>query len=157
MNKLASIHPDHLLDRARRGALSPDERQRLGAHLASCRACAWEQAATDDFERERGALEAGGAFDPAQLDRLVDVAMGGAEGPPQTPLLKTGPERRHRVQPRGSRWGLAAAAVIAAALGAATTLPGRSPLDTARADPDHAFTDENLDAGAVSAGVGDDS
>ena len=83
MNKLASIHPDHLLDLARRGTLPPGERQRLGAHLAVCQPCAWEQAATDDFERERGAME----IDPAQLDRLVGGALSrwGRERP-QTPV-----------------------------------------------------------------------
>jgi hypothetical protein len=67
------------------------------------------------------------------------------------------PPKPRVAQPRSSRWGLAAAAVIAAAIGAATTLPARGPLGTARVDPERAFTDANLDAGAVSAGVGDDS
>jgi anti-sigma factor RsiW len=161
MNKLASIHPDHLLDLARRGALPPDERQRLGAHLAACRPCAWEQAATDDFEREQGFLEAGGAFDAAHLDRLVEGALARA-GLVTAAAVTLGdtpkpPAKPRAAQPRSSRWGLAAAAVIAAAIGAAMTLPTRGPLDTARVDPERAFSDANLDAGAVSAGVGDDS
>ena len=39
------------------GGLSPDAWRTLAGHLASCPACAWEQAATDDFGRERQALE----------------------------------------------------------------------------------------------------
>ena len=147
MSKLASIHPDHLLDLARRGRIPPADRQRLGAHLAACAPCAWEQAATDDFEREQAFL----GFDPAQLDRLVDGALARAG------LTIGAPSRvRARRQAVGSRWGLAAAALIAAAIGAAITLPARSPGEGARVDP-LAATDANLDAGAIGAGVGDDS
>ena len=150
MSKLAMIHPDHLLDRARLGVLPPDERQRLGAHLAVCAPCAWEQAATDDFAREQATL----GFDPAQLDRLVEGALARAgivleAAPSAAPL-------RARQQAGGSRWGLAAAALLAAAIGAAMTLPARGPGEGARIDP-LASTDANLDAGAIGAGVGDDS
>jgi membrane-bound lytic murein transglycosylase B len=144
MNKLAVIHPDHLLDQARRNTLAPDERRRLGAHLAVCGPCAWEQAATDDFAREQAVV----GFDPEQLDRLVDGALSRAG-------ILAEPRPRQKQQP-ASRWGLAAAALLAAAIGAAMTLPARSPGEGARVDP-LASTDANLDAGAIGAGVGDDS
>ena len=71
-NILAVIHPDHLLDQARCGALPPEQWQQLGAHLAACAACAWEQSATDDFAREQASLD---DLDASRLDALVGGAL----------------------------------------------------------------------------------
>jgi hypothetical protein len=42
------LHPEDLLDRARRGVLSADEAARLRAHLAGCSACRFEHVLADD-------------------------------------------------------------------------------------------------------------
>src|SRR6185503_11694297 len=44
------LHPEELLDRARRGEASPEELRRLGEHLASCTACAFERAVAHDAD-----------------------------------------------------------------------------------------------------------
>jgi|HubBroStandDraft_1064217.scaffolds.fasta_scaffold841403_2 hypothetical protein len=153
MSKLALVHPDHLLDGARRGALAPEGWRALGAHLAGCRACAFEQAAASDFARANDA----GAFDaPGQrggpggghLDRLVEGALARADLAPRPRAAAPGKTGAT------ARW--VAAAVIAAAVGAVVVLgaPGRG----ARRDPLLAPpSDASLDAGAGSPLVGGDS
>ena len=148
---MAVIHPDHLLDQARssRGrAIAPEAWQQLGAHLAACGPCAFEQAVTDDFAREREA----GAIDAGHLDRLVEGALARASGdlPPRARRAAVGVGVASAV-----RW-VAAAAVIAAAIGAVVTMgaPGRG----ARRIPSVATPSEaNLDAGAGAPLVGGDS
>ena len=54
MNELAEMHPEDLLDRAALGALTPEQRARLSAHLASCEICAAQVRLLDDFDREEG-------------------------------------------------------------------------------------------------------
>src|SRR4051812_10189774 len=51
------LHPEDLLDRSRRGVASAEERQRLAAHLADCRACRFEAVLAADCaagERSHG-------------------------------------------------------------------------------------------------------
>jgi Putative zinc-finger len=161
VSKPAFLHPDYLVDGARRGALAPEERRRLGAHVAVCRACAWEQSATDDFARERATP----GLDPARLDHLVERTLaqfggglGGLSGPP----IELDRERPQTLAvaraPRTSafaalRWG-AAAAMVAVAIGAALALPVRGAHDDASLV---APTDANLDAGAAGPVLGGDS
>jgi anti-sigma factor RsiW len=146
---LATIHPDHLLDGARRRTLTPDEWRRLGAHLAGCRACAWEQAATDDFAREVSV-----PVDPAHLDDLLDGALsraGYAE--------PTRPRRGTRSAPTPTRLGpwLGAAAMVAAAM-FALLLPGaRGARDASHDDPPAVASESGLDAGALGTPAGGDS
>jgi anti-sigma factor RsiW len=45
------LHPEDLLDRARRGEASPDELHRLRMHLAACAACRFEHVLADDCAR----------------------------------------------------------------------------------------------------------
>ncbi|MET0341286.1 MAG: tetratricopeptide repeat protein [Polyangiales bacterium] len=46
------LHPDELIERARRGTLTMDERARLDEHLGKCVACRFECAVTRDFADE---------------------------------------------------------------------------------------------------------
>jgi hypothetical protein len=147
---LATVHPDNLLEGARRRALTPDEWRRLGSHLAGCRVCAWEQAATDDFAREVARPLA-----QANLDDLVDGALaraGYAEPTyrrrsaraPATSAGKLGP------------WIGAAAMIAAAAF--ALLLPGaRGSHDAPHDEPPAIASDSGLDAGALGIPAGGDS
>jgi TolA-binding protein len=56
MNPIDVVHPEHLIDRARRGEASEDELTRLNAHLKNCTACSFEMAAAQGFDRDAEAL-----------------------------------------------------------------------------------------------------
>lgn len=67
---LLDLHPDELLDRARRNvALSPAERERLKAHLMGCSVCRFVQQAARDFDEEVGDGETGL---PSNLSDAID-------------------------------------------------------------------------------------
>ena len=152
MSKPAMIDPDHLLDRAHGGALAPESWQTLGAHLAACRACAFEQSVTADFERarRRGAR----ALDAAHLDCLVEGALARADLTPRPRSEATTRAASGGRTVSTARW-VAAAAVIAAAVGVFVVLgSGRS----AHGDPSPAPpSDATLDAGAGAPRVGGDA
>jgi anti-sigma factor RsiW len=150
--RTTTIHPDHLMDQARDGALPPEQWQQLGAHLAACATCAWEQAATDDFAREQASVD---DLDAARLDALVGGALVRAglveaktaepSAPPAPPLPVSRP------RPLG-RWF--AAAMVAAAVLGALALPSR---EGSGAEPPIAVSDASLDAGAIGPPSGGDS
>jgi TolA-binding protein len=56
MNPIDVVHPEHLIDRARRGEASEDELTRLNAHLKSCTACNFEMVAAQGFDHDAEAL-----------------------------------------------------------------------------------------------------
>jgi TolA-binding protein len=56
MNSIDVVHPEHLIDRARRGEASEDELTRLNEHLKNCTACNFEMAAARGFDRDAEAL-----------------------------------------------------------------------------------------------------
>ncbi len=146
---LAQIHPDHLLDRARDGALPPEQWQALGAHLSTCPGCAWEQATTDDFAREQASF---GDLDPSRLDTLIGdtMARAGLAATAAAPSRAVAaPAPRHRSL---GRW--VAAGMMAAVVAAVLALPAR---DAARADPAVAVTDQSLDGGALGLPAGGDT
>ncbi len=84
------LHPEELLDRAARGALSQGERVRLDAHLARCTACRAEQAMRLDFADElegddRPSAILGlvaGALAPLRTDAACDVTQAVREAAP---------------------------------------------------------------------------
>jgi anti-sigma factor RsiW len=156
MKTLATIHPDYLLERSRRGELPPDDRRRLAAHLAGCSACAWEQAATDDFSREAGALD----LDPARRDALVDGALARAALAGAHPRREAARAAGFPGAPRsyaGLGRKIAAATMIAAAV-LAVLLPGaRAARESVRDTASLASTEAGLDAGAIGAPSGGDS
>jgi hypothetical protein len=140
MTKPAFLHPDHLLDGARRGVLPPEDRRRLAAHLAVCSACTWEQAAVDDFAREH----AGAVLDSTRLSALVEGTM-----------VAAGLVPAHRPAPASAsrRW-LAAAAMAAAILAVFAASSREAP---AHGGASIAVTEASLDAGALGAPSGGDS
>jgi hypothetical protein len=153
---VAVIHPDHLLDRARTtpsgpAALAPEEWQKLGAHLSVCPACAWEQATTDDFARERASGAGPGDLNAVQLDGLIGgaLARAGLGEEPRVTVLRPARSAARR---------LAAAAMIAAAVGALLALPARAAHEGPRDGPPLvAASEASLDAGALGSPSGGDS
>jgi hypothetical protein len=62
------LHPEDLLDRARRGEATPEELHRLRVHLSACAACRYEHVLADDCARAAApAAGAEQADDDAQL------------------------------------------------------------------------------------------
>lgn len=92
------LHPEELLDRAAAGALSAEERTRLDAHLAACRACRFELKARADF----AALP----LPSMPVDELVTRALAGM---PSASVVQP---------PRPRRFSPAAIAVMAVLVGA---------------------------------------
>jgi TolA-binding protein len=76
------IHPEHLIDRARRGLANASERQELAAHLQSCRACALEWRLAEALrEPERAPLAPTSAVVDATLAVLLSEGRVHATGP----------------------------------------------------------------------------
>lgn len=70
--KVVDLHPEELLDKDARGALSEEERALLQAHLARCETCRFEQAVRADFALERSE---GLGLSAHRLALLVDVGV----------------------------------------------------------------------------------
>jgi hypothetical protein len=111
------LHPEDLLDRARRGEASPDELERLRAHLAGCAACRFEGVLAEDCARAAAPRSA--AEDALVLSR---VQRGAARA-----VRARGAMRSSWAPRRASRLVYAAAAVLvfAATVATATTLVRR--------------------------------
>jgi hypothetical protein len=86
------LHPEELLDKERRGALSHEERRRLDDHLRHCPACAIERRAERDFRAVMTAAEADdraasralmGALATLGIDTALDPTS--ANAPPNAP------------------------------------------------------------------------
>jgi TolA-binding protein len=116
MNRV-DLHPEDLFDRARRGTASPQEVQRLYAHLESCRACRYEYTLARDC--------AEGAADLAGDEALLARVRAGAGRALQTSVLS---RQGGRVRRRPSRVLLlaAAAVVLLATLSAGATFARRA-------------------------------
>jgi hypothetical protein len=157
MKVLAVIHPDHVLDQARRGALSPEARRMLSAHIALCPVCAWEQSASEDFARERLAFEAEGEADAARLEAILEAALAraGIAGAPTARKAGGGAACVANAARLGRRLG--AAAMIAAAVAALVLPSARAGKSSARDGTPLASTEAGLDAGALGAPSGGDS
>jgi hypothetical protein len=99
------LHPEELIDRARRGEASPDELRRLNEHLASCTACSFERALARDSDRE-------GAPEPEEIGRIAQASV--------SALLARSTKRS---SPRSSRrLVLAAAATVSIATAATAAI-----------------------------------
>lgn len=70
--KIVDLHPEELLDKDARGALSEEERTLLDAHLARCGTCRFERMVRADFALERSE-EVG--LSAHRLASLVDVGV----------------------------------------------------------------------------------
>lgn len=113
------LHPEDLLDRARRGEATPEELHRLRLHLAACAACRYEHVLADDCAR--AAAPAGTPPDDAQL--LARVRRGASRAVHQ----RAGAAVRSRGPRRAPRLVFAAAALLlfAGTFAAATTVVRR--------------------------------
>jgi hypothetical protein len=128
---VVDLHPEELLDKDARGALSGDEHVRLETHLARCSACRAERLLRRDFadELDDEPLVASRAPSPAEVaahersSRAPSPAEV-ARTPKETSGVEMGPSRRHR--PRRTAVVLVvAAAVLAAGVAGATGLTFR--------------------------------
>jgi hypothetical protein len=115
------LHPEDLLDRARRGAASPDELARLRAHLADCPACRFEHVLASDCARAAVPAPDAPASEAEVLARVRREASRRVRA-----RIATG---KHAARGRGRppRLVFAAAAVLmfAATFAAATTVVRR--------------------------------
>lgn len=67
------MHPEELIDGARRGELSAADRARLDLHVEHCASCRFELDVASDFARERAPQ----ASDSARLSKIVGGALAG--------------------------------------------------------------------------------
>jgi hypothetical protein len=101
------LHPEDLLDRARRGEATPEELHRLRLHLAACAACRYEHVLADDCAR--AALPSGAPSEDAEL--LARVRRGASRA-----VAQRGGTVAARASSRGSSpWGRRATRVVFAA------------------------------------------
>jgi putative zinc finger protein len=126
------LHPEELLDRARRGEASPEERQRLRAHLAACPACRFEHVLAAD-----GARAAATTAEDAQV--LARARRGAARALHQRRALATRASSWTRRRPTRLVFAAAALVIFAATFAAATTVvrhvmrgPELEPVEAAR-------------------------
>lgn len=106
------LHPEELLDRARRGTLAPEEQGQLDDHLARCAACRFERQLAHDFEAEAAR---GG---DSGLSALVSGALVAAARTP-TSAPETLPAKK-----RGRHAGLLIAATLLLGSGLAAAQTG---------------------------------
>jgi TolA-binding protein len=116
MNRV-DLHPEDLFDRARRGEASPQEAQRLHAHLESCPACRYEYTLARDCGE-------GAATLPGDEALILRVRAGAARALQGSVLLRQG----GRVRRRPSRvvFLAAAAVILLATLTAGATFARRA-------------------------------
>jgi hypothetical protein len=116
------LHPEDLLDRARRGEATPEELHRLRVHLAACPACRYEHVLAGDA---RAAETSAPASDDAQL--LARVRRGASRAVSErvrapAPRASRGGGRRRAA---GLVFGAAALLLFAGTFAAATTIVRR--------------------------------
>jgi len=122
VSRAVDVHPEELLDAARRGELDESGERRLSSHLEHCAACAVEKAAAADFDAAIVAAEG----DERILAAIVEGALGRLETEP-------------RVVARASRrtvWMAVAAALLVGLFGgAAAALWAVGAFDTSAPEP----------------------
>jgi hypothetical protein len=110
------LHPEDLLDREMRGDISPEERERLLAHMRQCAVCRLERLARDDFQRE---------FDGAETDADAQRLVASLVAPVAQRRARAGLGGALRLSMRQARWALVAAAIVSVAgWAAASRWPG---------------------------------
>lgn len=112
MTHIDLVHPEHLIDRARRGEASDDELTRLKAHLKDCTACSFELAAARGLDRDAEALFA----DNRAVQKLHVGTL------KRLPLLTDQVAFRQGARRRRAILSLAAAAVVVVGVAAAAIL-----------------------------------
>ena len=94
------LHPEEMLDAARRGTLAAGAVEDLRAHLGRCAACRLSLTLPDDLQAEGAVTNA----DDALLARMVSGALLATGGAPRVEV-----ERPRRVRAGGAGWAVAAA------------------------------------------------
>jgi hypothetical protein len=115
------LHPEDVLDRARRGAASPEELARLRAHLAECHACRFEHVLADDCARAAGP-EPGAPASESDGEVLARVRR---EASRAVRARDTARHARGRRRPPPLVFAAAAVLMFAATFAAATTIVRR--------------------------------
>lgn len=115
------LHPEDLLDRARRGTASSEELHRLRAHLAGCEACRFEHVLAGDAARAAGRDRDDVADDAVVLERVRREASRAVRARSGRHRVAAGGRGRH------ARVTFVAAGVLmlAATVAAATTVVRR--------------------------------
>jgi tetratricopeptide (TPR) repeat protein len=111
----ADEHPEALIDRARQGALAPDEQASLQQHLDECAVCALQSSLAPRFERELA---------PQPRDAVLSKRA--VEGALES-LQRAARLGRTRRSPRWSRWAAAALLVFGVTAAAAVLRRGIAP------------------------------
>jgi TolA-binding protein len=136
---VVDLHPEELLDKKARGALSASESERLDAHLARCATCRVEMQLRADF-----AVDLAGDFDdesdegdrPSLTALLEGVAAARTKAPRDaTPpeiepaseerVVVAPPSRRNRRVAKAPVWFLVAAAMLAVSAATGATGVGK--------------------------------
>ena len=110
--KSADLHPEDLIDKRVRGALTAEEGAILEQHLARCGVCRFELAARDEL-----ALEDAGEPTDEDVAAAIAGALGAVKSAPK-PAASDAPEESApaAMVPARRRWRVAGAMLVAAAL-----------------------------------------
>jgi hypothetical protein len=119
------LHPEDLLDRARRGEATPEEWQRLRAHFAACPACRFEHVLADDCARAGAPSESadGDVEMLARVRRGASRAVHERAAPRATRASSSRGWSRRR--PKRVVYAAAALVLFGATVAAATTVVRR--------------------------------
>jgi hypothetical protein len=121
------LHPEDLLDRARRGAATPEELHRLRLHLAACSACRYEHVLAGDCARASApsAPEAQHEQDEQLLARVRRGASRAVSERVRVPAPRAASSRGRRRRALGLVFGASALLLFAGTFAAATTIVRR--------------------------------
>lgn len=107
------LHPEELLDKLERGALTAPERERLAVHLECCEVCRFELSVRHDFEQEARASGASVRQSTAPLPKI-------AASDASTSRISRSKAGRRLVRRWTTAWGVAAAFLVLAAVSLAS-------------------------------------
>jgi len=107
------LHPEELLDKLERGALTAPERERLAVHLECCEVCRFELSVRRDFEQEARASGASVRHSTALWPKI-------AASDPSASRISRSKAGKRLVRRWTTAWGVAAAFLVLAAVSLAS-------------------------------------